>query len=238
MIRILWLTALILTGCLKTRGDLRAESTDETPQRQTVAAQRDAARQTSAAPGGGAVLMTKPAPPSTPAQRMDDVDEQMRTLTGRLEALENGMNQAAVADETTKNETIKDKLSLEQRLLAYEESIKKLNADVAALTEQVATLKAPPPPPPEPPKPAKPPIDEANELLVEKKWKEAAAAFQKYREQNPKGKLYGDATYKIGVCFQELGMKDEARAFFDEVAAKFPGSKDAKKAQFRSKQLK
>ena len=233
MIRSLPLIALLITGCLKTRGDLRAESTDETPQRQTVAAQK-------AAVGGVTTTATpaKPAPAPSPAQHMDEVDDQLRTLTGRMEALENGMNQSAVADETTKNDAIKERLTLEQRLLAYEESIKKLTADVAALNEQVTALKTLPPVVVEPPKPPKPPIDEGNELLVERKWKDAAAAFQKYREQNPKGKLYADATYKIGVCFQELGMKDEARAFFDEVASKFPGSKDAKKAQFRSKQLK
>ena len=33
-------------------------------------------------------------------------------------------------------------------------------------------------------------------------------------------------------------MKDEAKAFFDEVITKFPGSKEAKKAAFRVKSLK
>ena len=36
----------------------------------------------------------------------------------------------------------------------------------------------------------------------------------------------------------ESYLKDEAKVFFDEVITKYPGSKEAKKAAFRSKQLK
>jgi TolA-binding protein len=84
----------------------------------------------------------------------------------------------------------------------------------------------------------KDPLDAAAEMFSGKKWKDAAAAFQKYREAFPKGKAYSDATYKIGVCFQELGLKDEAKSFYDEVVAKFPKSKEAKKARIRLKSLK
>ena len=68
-----------------------------------------------------------------------------------------------------------------------------------------------------------------------KKWKDAIVVFSKYRDQFPKGKKYADATYKIGVCFQELGMKEEAKPFLEEVVAKFPGTSEAKKASFRLK---
>jgi TolA-binding protein len=45
------------------------------------------------------------------------------------------------------------------------------------------------------------------------------------------------ATYKIGVCFQELGMIEEAKAFYDEVIAKYPKSNEAAKATSRLKAM-
>ena len=72
----------------------------------------------------------------------------------------------------------------------------------------------------------------------DKKFKDAILAYQKYRDGNPKGRHYGEATFKMGVCFQEMGLKDEAKVFYEEVISKFPGSKDAKKAAVRAKQLK
>ena len=232
---------LVLTGCLKTRGDLRSESTDSTPQIQTTAAQR--AQAAESAPVVATVAAA--GKPAASAAKVEDMDEQMRSLTGRMEVVENNLNQTTNAADAAHNEYLKDKLSLEQRVMVYEEEFKKLQAEVAGLTEQVTALKttaaaastAPmvtmmPAPAP------KDPLDLAAELFAAKKWKDAAAAFQKYRETFPKGKAYADATYKIGVCFQELGLKDEAKSFYDEVVAKFPKSKEAKKATIRIKSVK
>jgi TolA-binding protein len=234
--------ALLLTGCLKTRGDLRSESTDTTPQVQTAAAQRAQAAES----GPTVTLMAAPGKPAASAAKVEDMDEQMRNLTGRMEVVENNLNQTTAAADAAHNEYIKDKLTLEQRVMVYEEEFKKLQADIAGLTEQVTALKtaAAAAPSTAPmvtmmPAPApKDPLELATEMFAAKKWKEAAAAFQKYREAFPKGKSYADATYKIGVCFQELGLKDEAKSFYDEVIAKFPKAKEAKKASIRNKSLK
>jgi TolA-binding protein len=58
-------------------------------------------------------------------------------------------------------------------------------------------------------------------------------SYERYRSSHPKGKSFAAATLKIGVCFQELGMSDEAQAFYEEVVAKFPKSKEAEKANAR-----
>ena len=230
------LLALLLGGCLKTRGQLREEVPDTTPQVQTVSAQRAQAAES----GPTVTTIAAPGKPVASAAKVEDMDEQMRTLTGRMEVVENNLNQTTTASEAQRAESVKDKLSLEQRLMTYEEAIKTLTTDLTALTAQVTELKAVPAQPtvtlmPAPPKDT---IAEAMELFNAKKWKDAAAAYQRYREANPKGKMYPDATYKIGVCFQELGLKDEAKSFYDEVVAKFPKSKEAKKAIIRNKSLK
>jgi TolA-binding protein len=135
----------------------------------------------------------------------------------------------------------------DKKLQAYEDAIRKLEAQVQTLNDEVTKLKETPPPPEAEAAPAPAsskkgkssgPYEAGEDHFGAKKWKEAIVSFQKYRDQNPKGKNYADATYKIGVCFQELGMKDEAKSFMEEVTAKFPNSKEAKKAAFRLKNLK
>jgi TolA-binding protein len=81
-------------------------------------------------------------------------------------------------------------------------------------------------------------FDVAEDLFAKKDWKRAILNYQKFRESNPRSKKVPEAIYKIGVSFQELGMKDEARTFFDEVIAKFPNSAEAKKARTRLKSVK
>ena len=51
----------------------------------------------------------------------------------------------------------------------------------------------------------------------------------------PNGKKYALATLKIGIAFQELGLKEDAKTFFDDVIAKNPNSPLAKQAKERLK---
>ena len=65
----------------------------------------------------------------------------------------------------------------------------------------------------------------------EKALKQAILAYQRVIE-DPKSAKHDVALYKIGMSFEELGLKDEAAAFYDEVISKHPKSivvKDAKK---------
>ena len=74
--------------------------------------------------------------------------------------------------------------------------------------------------------------------FASKEWKKAILNYQKYVDEFPKGKEVSDSKYKIGVCFQELGMKDEAMAFYEEVVAHFSKSEAGKKAKLRLSKLK
>jgi TolA-binding protein len=224
---------VVFAGCLKTRADLRGETEDPTPQRQTVEQQRAEAREQRSAPA------VKP-PPATAASRFEEYDEQMRQLNGRVDVIENMVGQYNAAAQGDKLAAGKDKEALDQRFQIFEEALKKLEAQVQSLTDEVAHLKAPSAAAGNGSAAgkARSPYDEGESLFAARKWKEAIVAFQKYRDGNPKGRKYADATYKIGVAFQELGMRDEAKAFYGEVVAKFHGSKEAKKAAFRMKSLK
>lgn len=53
-----------------------------------------------------------------------------------------------------------------------------------------------------------------------------------------KEKNVADAKYKIGVSFQELGMKEEAMAFYEEVVANYSKTEAGKSAKARLAKLK
>jgi TolA-binding protein len=236
---IVLLTATVMIGCLKTRAELEAEETGQSQEKQTLHQQQTAAQKPVVSKVGGQSLKTPP-----PQADREEFDEQLRALNGRVESNEGAISQMRAGEQQKKEAWLKDKQLEDQKLQAYEDAIRKLEAQVQSLTEDVKVLKNPPPVEVEPPaasagkKGGKGPYDAGEEQFTAKKWKEAIVSFQKYRDQNPKGKNYADATYKIGVCFQELGMKDEAKSFMEEVTAKFPNSKEAKKAVFRLKSLK
>jgi TolA-binding protein len=215
--------AALTTGCLKTRAELEAEDSANQMERQTQRQQ--------AAP------YKEKAPPT--AYRFEEYDQQMREFSGKIESVEAQNTQLYNLMKAERENTAKEKQLQEQKILALEEAIKKNEAALQQQAEIIAQLKAPPPTPSTTASgKVKNGYEEGEELFNNRKWKEAIVSYQKYRDKNPKGKTYADATYKIGVCFQELGMKDEAKAFFDEVSEKYPKSKEAKKASFRMKSLK
>jgi TolA-binding protein len=170
-----------------------------------------------------------------------DMEEQVRETRGRLEVLENQLRMSRAAEAETRSRDADEKRKLEDRLKLYEEAISKLEKDIQTLNQAIeAQAKAAAQSTPRAEANGKKltTFERADALFEEKKWREAIVEFQKYRDNNPKGKNYSDATYKIGAAFQELGFKDEAKAFFNEVVGKFPKSKSADKAKVRLKQLK
>jgi TolA-binding protein len=207
---------LTLSACedfqLKTRDDVRnAEVIDKKPASTTPA---------------------QNAPQAAVAPEKEDPDTQMRNLNGRVDEAENQVKQMTINHQTEKDMLVKDNQARDQKILALEEAMKKLEAQVAALNEQVNK--------PKPVVNADPTayIGEGDELATAKKHKEAIVAFQKYRDAQPKGGRYAEATYKIGLSFHELGMKDESKAFYEEVIGKFPKSPYAKNAAKKLKTLK
>ncbi len=77
----------------------------------------------------------------------------------------------------------------------------------------------------------------------DKKWTKAVAEYQVYREKaksvnQTKTEDYALATYKIGVCFQELNLKQEAKTFYKSVVKQNAETKAAKYAKYRLEKLK
>lgn len=174
--------------------------------------------------------------------RFAEVDSEMRSLYGRIEILENQVRVLNQKD-LEANQTLSAK-SQEQdsRVKILQDEVARMDAQINALKAEIEVLKATGGSGAgslkSNPTAKKNSYDLAEELFNQKDWMRAAQAYQKYRDENPKGKNFSEATYKIGVCFQELGMSDEAKTFFDEAIAKFPKSQAARKARIRLKSLK
>lgn len=219
-----WIVAvsfLSLAGCenLLTRGDIR-----EAEQKQKVQEQVSSLQRTTADTNN----------------RFADIESDLRSLNGKVEVLENRLAQSGQDRDKAKNlieqsnaDSAKKIQILQDEISKLHEKIEAMNAELTAMKTAAAEAHAA-----EKAAPTKNQFEVAEDLFEKKDWRKAILNYQKFRDSNPKHKLFPEATYKIGVSFQEMGMKDEARTFFDEVIAKFPRSSEAKKAHTRLKSLK
>jgi TolA-binding protein len=189
--------------------------------------------------------------------KIDELTETIRSLSGRIETMEarhektieqyNQQVAESKAQNKAQNEEFVVQLKMfEQDIAALKEKAAQAEAARVAAVNEAQNAKANSAKASEAAnaKPAeknaaeKASWEEAEELFEKKDYKRAATALQRYREKNPKGKRLGEATYRIGVCFQEMGMKSEAKAFYSEVLERFAKDPAAKKATFRLSQLK
>ncbi|MEI7974035.1 MAG: tetratricopeptide repeat protein [Bdellovibrio sp.] len=202
------------SGCLMTRSEVSEKEQKKVIQDQVVSLQKTYADQQS---------------------QGQEILEQMRNLTGRLEALEAEALKDSQAQEERSRSEQNQAQEIQKRILALQEEILALKAGLDSLKEKVPSSGA-----------ANSsgasgvlggPV-EADEAFQSKEWRRAAVLYQKWREKNPKHRAYSEATYKLGVSLVEQGMKEEAAVFFEEVLRKFPGSSGAKKSQAALKKLK
>ena len=199
-----------ITGCIQTRSTIRGEKPS----------------------GGNPVFGTVPTagePSHTQEQvkaaeatsKASDIDEDFRKLYGRFEAVE-GQLQAVKENEYVK--------SLEAKVVQLENKVALLETTVSDLNAKQKVAQAIPPAPANP-------LDAADKHFSEKKWEQAILSYEEYRKKHPKGDDYARATYRIGLSFQEMGLRGDAKAFYKEVVDKFPKSKEAGLAKTKLKKL-
>lgn len=170
------------------------------------------------------------------SQRFTDIDEDIRKTNGRVEVAESlvqrvdqKVDRNAVATEAKVRELQEKIVLLRESVAKLEQGMAEANAQIAAMHE--AQKRAP--------TPAASASGKSNafavaeELFERKDWKGAIPEYERSRKQATSGKVWREATYKIGVCFQELGLADDAKAFYDELIGKSPASAEAKRAYGR-----
>jgi TolA-binding protein len=217
----LLMLSLILTGCFQTRSEIAEKEDRQKLQQQVSQTQTSKAEQES---------------------KLQDLEATMRQMNGRLELIEHRMNndlesrqKETAGKEMTQKQIVDQMKVFQEELTRLDQKMneidsRKSSGGVAAAGGRNVKEKE---------KETDPESwVEAEQRFTQKDWKKAILSYQKYRDENGKGKNFAEATYKIGVSFQELGKRDEAKAFYEEVLEKFPKSKTASKAQYRLKTLK
>lgn len=243
------------TGCLKTRSEVSEQDQN------MIYGKKNAENQIESQSEAAAVVTV-----------VDEKDELIRGLNGRVEVLESQLAALLAEKEATKTQDAQRMALIQEALTKMELQVNNLEAerfnnkltednaykssdDLEKLkpentklentklenTKPVKTVN-------ERSNSEKTPVESktkklgsyeaAERYLSEQDWKKAIINFQKYTEESPRGKYVAEAKYKIGVCFQELGMKEEAVAFYEEVVANYADTAAGKKSKSRLRSFK
>lgn len=210
-----------LTACLETRSGVKEVEEKQVLRKQVSTLQQSTADVTS---------------------RFNEIEDDLRKTNGRTEALDARMTQ--IKDRAEKNDFALESKLKEQdaKFTAFREELTKMQTEInevrAANQALQAGLQAGASAGAVPSdKAEKNPFDRGEAKFEAKSWRDAIFAFEEYRKANPKGKNFTTATYKIGVSFQELGMNDDAKLFYEETVSRSPKSKDADRARTRLKAI-
>ncbi|MBI4924516.1 MAG: tetratricopeptide repeat protein [Bdellovibrio sp.] len=226
---------LVLSSCLKTRSQLKEDGMD--------------APDTVNNPVSTEVKDVKP----QGQYIVDEIKSEITHITGRIEELERNLKQGTNAANKEEVKKLENRMTeLEQAQLAILESLKKLQATVpipdnlefyekgrmqfqskdyrGAVDTFTEYLKA-----------QKPKRGEdalflrAESYYLLKDYKKAIIDFSKFPEKYQKSSKLSLALYKIGLSFESLGMKEDAKGFYQELVEKFPKSKEASRAKAKLK---
>lgn len=221
--------AAFLSGCLQTRNQVQQQDEKKVMQDQVK------------------ILQENRADSQT---RFQELQTETLRYNGRIETLEarmasldrnmlgqSKMNEQQLGEYNTRLKTLEDaSLNLNQKMEAMITELQNLRLQLASVekssdkkaakSESAAKVSS------------KGPYTLAEEYYSKKSWNEAVISYMDYREQNPSGKHYAEATYKIGYAFQQMGKSAQAVSFYEEVSNRFPGSPFSKKAQTQLKSIK
>lgn len=214
---------LLLAGCpVMTRSDVKEVEQKKNVQDQVTAMQRSNADQSS---------------------RFNEINSDLRELSGRVDVVENKVSIVARQTLERSGGDASKTQDFEKRLTLLQEEMAKVEGQVIVLNQELQNLKSNRESSGGGDSAAgngkeKNLSDVADEHFAKKEWKKAILAYQRFRDQNPKHKKFARATLRIGNSFEELGMNDEAKTFYEEVVAKFPDSPEAKTAKGKLKKKK
>ncbi|MEO5968562.1 MAG: tetratricopeptide repeat protein [Bdellovibrionia bacterium] len=243
---LLTLATTALTGCLKTRAQLREDASEER------------------VPAAYKAVPAQPAQEIPSQYAVDEIKVTLTQLEGRIQDLEKAHQESKGNSSAKKLETRVQQLevslaalaqshtSVEQGQAALAAALKELQdnpalsnpdeifkkakaqfdgGDYTAATESFAAyLKIP----------RAKKIEDATYMRASsffklKQYKNAIVDFSKFPEKFSKSPRTPEAMYKIGLSFDALDMKEDARGFYQEIVEKYPKSPEAKKAKKKAK---
>lgn len=224
-----FISSILFSGCLVTRTQLKQDGSDQ------VAQPAHPAKIQEVQPQGQYVI--------------DEIKSEMTRLTGRIEDLERSQKEAPSGGSEEHQKALEKRIQeLEQSQIAILEALKKLqdsgtsatvdpmdqfekglasfeaknfDAAVEAFSNYLKSPKA------------KGAVERATYLRGEayyqlKQYKKAIVDYSKVTERFTKSKFLPSSLYKIGLSFEALGMKEDAKSFYQELVDKHPNSQEAR----------
>lgn len=243
------IVCLSLSACLKTRAQLRSESSGDglSDERVPISDSSDSMRRPSSAPPVQDVK-------THGEYAVEELKDEITRLTGRIEELERHQKNA---DPEKLQETLKQ---VDSRLAQLEKSQQAMQESLSEAHQLASSLQDP-----------SELMKEAKNLFSDGRYQEAADQLTKYEKMNKaknkeeaaflkgesyfhlkqfkkaiveyskfpekytKSNFYPEALYKIGLSFDAMGLKDDAKGFYQELVEKFPKSAQAKKVKRKVK---
>ena len=215
---------LFLASCLQTRQELNDRTNFQSHMDETYQAQREQSAGSGEAQEAVNPLKVRGADSersSGVVMPPVDSEELIRQQLGKIEELEHKLSQWEEQQA--------------QRELKHQEDLRALQAQIEEIKQNQNTVK---PATEEAPTSPEQIWLKAEKLFDEKEYRRAILTYQQYREQSPKGPKVSEASYKMGLSFENLQMWEEAKAFYLEVIQQFPKSPEAAKSRVRLKKSK
>lgn len=159
------------------------------------------------------------------SERLQEFEDQLRVLSGRIDVLEKGLTQGKEAQNQQQTMLRAEVTGLAAQMKVIRQALSRLDGKVAAKGRPIRKVK-------------KGNFSGAEDAFSRKDWKTAILGYQKYLDLNPKGKYKSRALYRTGVCFEELGNAQVARTFYQDAVDSNPKSSYATKAKKRLKQAR
>lgn len=236
------LMSLSISGCLKTRAQVKEESQDSSS--------NQTGNQTGSQP-------TQVKDVDQGHYALDEIKGELTRMTGRIEDLERSSQQ----NSATANQAAKEDLKkIETRIVELEQAQANMLAAIKQLQE-AQTIAADPQ---EAYEKAKASFDAKNyDAAIEqlttflkaskgkasedavfmrgesyfqlKQYQKAIVDFSKFPEKYTRSNYMPRCLLRIGQSFDALGMKDDAAGFYQELADKYPKSPEAKKIKKKVK---
>lgn len=173
--------------------------------------------------------------------KMQEVSQVVLQLNGRIEGLEAKMNGIDRGFQAKNRQGDQQIVELSARIKTLEDALLGTNQKLDEVVQELQRIRSAKVSESkssgEGKGPEKGPFVMAEDDFSKNHWGEAILNYMKYREQNPKGKRFAEATFKIGYSFQQLGKGAQAKSFYQEVVERFPGTPHAKKAQAQLQKL-
>ncbi len=151
--------------------------------------------------------------------KINELETELRDVYGRIEDLEHELNSNGQTEPSETKEALIDQIRILTSSISELES--RINTIEGRLKIKSNSL-----------------LNRAERFFRQKRWSEAIIEYEKYREKHKnKDNTWAEATYKIGLCFQNMNLDREAASFYQEVVENRADSSAAIEAKKRLLEL-